>query len=103
MSFHCSDVPGEQNLGIPHSVPLRSVGNEATDTTTGQQASEHSPDEGFVPFWTGTFFSLTYFFLLDHLNQKLWLLRPRCFLVWLLFLFAFEDVRPCMVAGWTGH
>lgn len=36
---------GEQNLGIPHSVPLRSVGNEATDTTTGQQAGQAEEDQ----------------------------------------------------------
>lgn len=34
-----SRVRGEQILGIPHSVPLRTVGNEPTDTANGQQVS----------------------------------------------------------------
>ena len=33
-------ISGEQILGIPHSVPLRTVGNEPTDTANGQQAQQ---------------------------------------------------------------
>ncbi|CAL1160447.1 unnamed protein product, partial [Cladocopium goreaui] len=40
-----SRVRGEQILGIPHSVPLRTVGNEPTDTANGQQAGQANEED----------------------------------------------------------